>query len=217
MNYSIGPDVNGVFFADFNGDGFPDLAVTYDGNNTVPGGIAILVNQGDGTFGSPVTYAGGTQATQFAVLDLNGDGALDIATASLDQTVTVLLGKGNGAFGPPARYTVGGSGQAIAIADFNGDGVPDIVSGTTLVLLGNGNGTFSAGGRRRPSARPTSGCSPPEIWTAMEKWIWFTPILRISLSYRSLGMGTARSVQARATRSASFRIPWCSRTITTTR
>ena len=143
-NYPIGPGVNGVFFADFNGDGFPDLAVSYDGNNTVPGGIAILLNQGDGTFGSPVSYARGTQATQFAVLDLNNDGALDIATESLDQTVTVLLGKGNGTFGTPASYAVGGSGQAIAIADFNGDGVPDIAAGTTL-LLGNGNGTFRVG------------------------------------------------------------------------
>ncbi len=150
--YPIGPDVNSLFFADFNGDGNLDLAVAYDGNfGNDGGGIAILLNKGDGTFGSPVTYATGTPATHFAVLDLNHDGFLDIATVSLDQMVTVLLGKGNGTFGSPAKYSAGSgpgnsSGQAITIADVNGDGNPDIVvGGTTGVLLGNGDGTFHAG------------------------------------------------------------------------
>ncbi|MGD0438669.1 MAG: VCBS repeat-containing protein, partial [Bryobacteraceae bacterium] len=148
MNYPVGQSVNSVFFADFNGDGNADLAVAYDGNDgNDGGGIAILLNKGDGTFGSPVTYASGTPATNFAVLDLNHDGFLDIATVSLDQKVTVLLGNGDGTFGVAKAYAVGGgSGQAIAIADFNGDGNPDIVvGGTTGILLGNGDGTFRAG------------------------------------------------------------------------
>ena len=157
LTYLIGPDVNSVFFADFNGDGSPDLAVAFDGSGAaVPGGIAILLNKGDGTFASPVIYGrgapatqffpSGTPATHFVVYDLNHDGALDIATASLGGTVTVLLGKGDGTFGPPVQYAVGGSGQAIAVADFNGDGVPDIAAGgATGILLGNGDGTFRAG------------------------------------------------------------------------
>src|ERR1022692_76322 len=157
LNYLIGPDVNSVFFADFNGDGSPDLAVAFDGSGAaVPGGIAILLNKGDGTFASPVIYGrgapatqffpSGTPATHFVVYDLNHDGALDIATASLGGTVTVLLGKGDGTFGPPVQYNVGGSGQAIAVADFNGDGIPDIAAGgPTGILLGNGDGTFRAG------------------------------------------------------------------------
>ena len=118
--------------------------MAFDGSNTVPGGVAILLGKSDGTFASPVLYASGTQATRFAVLDLNHDGNLDIATAALDQSVNVLLGKGDGTFASPAKYSVGGSGQAVAIADFNDDGKPDIVSGT-MVLLGNGDGTFRTG------------------------------------------------------------------------
>jgi uncharacterized protein (TIGR03437 family) len=159
VSYNVGQDVNSVFVADFNGDGLPDLAVAYDGNGG-PGGIAILLNKGNGTLASAVTYASGTQATNFAVLDLNHDGFLDIAMVSLDQKVTVVLGKGDGTFGPAVQYTVGGSGQAIAIADFNGDGNPDIaVGGTTGILLGNGDGTFRAG-----SPLP-AGASGSLIWT----------------------------------------------------
>jgi uncharacterized protein (TIGR03437 family) len=162
--------VNSVFFADFNGDGLPDLAVGYDGGDD-PGGMAILLNNGNGTFEKPVTYASGTPATNFAVLDLNHDGVLDIAMVSLDQKVTVLLGKGDGTFRTSAQYSVGtgpggaygpggGSGQAIAIADFNGDGNPDIaVGGTTGILLGNGDGTFRAGS---PLPAAASGTL---IWT----------------------------------------------------
>ena len=148
--YAIGEDVNSVFFADFNGDGLPDLAVAYDGGSS-PGGIAILLNQGNGTFAKPVTYASGTPATTFAVLDLNHDRVLDIATAAINGTATVLLGKGDGTFGPARSYAIGtlqgaGSGQAIAIADVNGDGNPDlIVGGSTGILLGSGDGTFHAG------------------------------------------------------------------------
>ena len=150
-SYSIGEDVNSVFFADFNGDGLPDLAVAYDGADG-PGGMAILLSKGQGTFQNPVIYASGTPATNFAVIDLNHDGILDIAMVSLDRKVTVLLGKGDGTFGSPVQYATGtnpmngGSGEGIALADVNGDGHPDMVVGGAIgILLGNGDGTFRAG------------------------------------------------------------------------
>lgn len=158
--YEIGGDVNSVSFADFNGDGLPDLAVAYDGDGQ-PGGIAILLNKGDGTFAKPVTYASGTLATRFVVFDLNHDGNLDIASVAIGGTVSVLLGKGDGNFGAPTQYSIGtgsgsGSGQAIAAADVNGDGKPDlVVGGTTGILLGNGDGTFHPGSPLPPGASST--------------------------------------------------------------
>ncbi len=145
--YDVGEDANSVFFADFNGDGILDMAVAYDGGGGAgSGGIAILLGKSNGAFANAVTYASGTPATRFAVLDLNHDGFLDIASAALNQTVTVVLGKGDGTFGSPTTYSVGGSGQSIAIADVNSDGNPDlIVGGTAGILLGNGDGTFRAG------------------------------------------------------------------------
>jgi uncharacterized protein (TIGR03437 family) len=157
--FPIGPDVNSLLFADFNGDGNPDLAVAFDGSVSVPGGIAVLLGKSNGAFSNPVLYATGTPATRFAVLDFNHDGVPDIATVSLDQMVTVLIGKGDGTFKTPVKYPVGGSGQAIAIADFNGDGNPDIaVGGTAGVLLGKGDGTFQSG-----AALPAAA-SGSQIW-----------------------------------------------------
>jgi hypothetical protein len=89
------------------------------------------------SFFQPPTYAG-TGANTF-VADFNGDGKPDILTAD----GTMNLGNGDGTFKLGAAV----SGGALAVADFNGDGKPDVLqqgTGTLLVLLGKGDGTFQA-------------------------------------------------------------------------
>ena len=71
------------------------------------------------------------------VADFNGDGKPDM----LGTDGTLELGNGDGTF------TLGTavSGGALAVGDFNGDGKTDVLqqgTGTLLVLLGNGDGTF---------------------------------------------------------------------------
>ena len=167
----------GEVAGDFNGDGLRDLAVLCStGGDQGPFTITILVGKGDGTFtAGPTTQATGVQTQPSMIVgDFNGDGKADLAILSLDASyngncVTVLLGKGDGTFATPItsdaskQPSQGGdviSGSLVA-ADFNGDGKLDVAvvgdsvdAGGVTVLLGNGDGSFTAAG---PSIEPDQG------------------------------------------------------------
>jgi hypothetical protein len=163
-----------VAIEDVNSDGKPDLIVVNECasscvNGLGPGGVSVLINNGDGTFKAPVSYSsGGRQASSVVLGDVDGDGMLDLVVANNCQggssagcsnsdhgEVSVLLGNGNGTFQPPISYDTGGIyAKTVAIGDLNGDGHPDLVvaniidSGFTHgiigVLLNNGDGTFKS-------------------------------------------------------------------------
>ena len=60
-----------VAIGDLNRDGKPDLVVAdYNGNT-----VSVLLGNGDGTFGSPTTYAAGDYPYSVGLADLNGDGS----------------------------------------------------------------------------------------------------------------------------------------------
>jgi hypothetical protein len=97
---------------------------------------SLAVAQGQYNFLVPPAYSG---TGNLFVADLNGDGKPDL----LSSDGTLQLGNGDGTFiiGTPV------AGKPLAVADFNGDGKPDVLeqgTGTLLVLLGNGDGTFQA-------------------------------------------------------------------------
>lgn len=98
-------------------------------------------------------YAVGNGPNAIASGDFNGDGKLDLAVVNTtDGTVSILLGNGEGTFQPAVAYEAGNMPNAIAVGDFNGDGkldlaILDSLSGgnsTVTILLGNGDGTFTA-------------------------------------------------------------------------
>jgi hypothetical protein len=134
--------------ADFNGDGYPDLAVADYATNTV----SILSGNGDGTFGAAVTFPVGSEPTSVATADFNGDGNKDLVVTNFhSNTITVLLGNGHGAFtpAPNSPYTVGNGPISVAVADLRGNGKLDLVvvnetDNDAGILLGNGDGTFAA-------------------------------------------------------------------------
>ncbi len=153
---------------DFNGDGIPDLAILWS-NNAIGGpfSITILFGKGDGTFTTgPTVQPSGIQSYPTMIGgDFNGDGKADLAVLSYNGNsisyITVLLGKGDGTFATPITGQVYSQPQTggdvilgtLAAADFNGDGKLDLAvvgdyvsSGGVTILLGNGDGTFTAAG-----------------------------------------------------------------------
>jgi uncharacterized protein (TIGR03437 family) len=140
----VGPGCCSIVTADFNGDGKPDLAVTFSDSiqNVFPGNrILVLLGNGDGTFTpKPVIAGAGQSLGLVAAVDVNGDKKIDLL-ASSDAGTILLLGNGDGTFQPPAVIT---SDRLIGVSDFNGDGKPDLLSSYLRVRLGKGDGTFGS-------------------------------------------------------------------------
>jgi hypothetical protein len=158
---SAGNGANWLAVGDFNEDGKLDLAVVNCGCSG-PGGIVILLGNGDGTF--TLNSFASTGGGPFTVItgDFNGDGHLDLAvTNHIDGTVTILLGQGDGTFISGATLMVGNNPQVIVAGDFNEDGIIDLAvsnqaSNTVSVLLGIGDGSFQS-----QATFPTGGSGSP--------------------------------------------------------
>jgi len=175
----------GSYAADVTGDGKLDIIAvnaiplaSLGQLANIPLQVTVFANQGSGNFRSLGTftlgfgqYSGSVTLASLSLVDLNGDGKLDIVAqmyfvgmgnAAAPATIATLLNNGDGTFAAaqPVSYATqqnGGSIELLSVlaADFNGDGKTDLAliypppSQTSLTYLspiiflpGNNHGTF---------------------------------------------------------------------------
>ncbi len=166
--------------ADVNGDGLPDLVVGLAdvlGSGSNPSDyrsreLAILINQGNGTFASGnASIAGGAPAAIFsrvmAVADFNNDGKLDVFLGHHGIDTAPFTGEVNGLLRSEGGQLVNRSAilpqvvaftHSLGVGAINGDGVPHIFVGNltstapSYLLINDGVGNFTLNRTRLPSA-----------------------------------------------------------------
>lgn len=125
--------------SDLDGDGFVDLAVAVAGRGEVFDRVLLFRNDGLGTpvFAGAFVLAGVDKVVAVAARDLDGDGWIDLAALSRNNTPTTNLiriyqNTGSGLL-TPAAFTVldvsspGRGALDLALGDLDGDGLGDAV------------------------------------------------------------------------------------------
>lgn len=144
---------------DVDGDGNLDMVIATGTNST--NNVEVLLGDGNGSFAAGTLYAAGIMVVDVALADLDGDDALDIAAADQNGSQVLVLfnnADGAGTFQEGVVVIPKPDGQSAAVSvvaeDLNGDGDKDLAAafgpvntttGSVVVALGNGDGTFRNG------------------------------------------------------------------------
>jgi hypothetical protein len=154
---SVAAGASALVTADFNSDGFTDVAVAARFGNSV----VVYLGDGAARLGEPMVTSVGAQPLALAAGHFNNDGKPDLVVANYaDQTVQILLGRGNGQFEAQSPIRLASQPISLATGDFNRDGKLDVAtmlfdSGLVAVFAGDGEGRLS---------------SPALIFTGKEPW-----------------------------------------------
>jgi hypothetical protein len=122
-NLDAGSSTTGVAVGDFRGNGKLDIVAT---NYSIQR-VAVLLGNGDGTFGAAQFYTTDLSPYEVAVGNIDGTGHASIATANFNSSVSVLIGNGTGTFQP--KYDLATSGfynYGVALTDLRGTGLADL-------------------------------------------------------------------------------------------
>ncbi len=154
LHFAAGRQPSDVAVGDINNDRRLDIVAINAGSEDA----TILLGDGRGSFRAAPgpRFVGGSKPHLIALGDVNGDGQVDMATASHDShDIHVFLGHGDGSFTPApgspvdALSTGRPHNHGLVFADVNGDGALDLGTSnnndnSVSVLLGDGRSGFRA-------------------------------------------------------------------------
>ena len=143
--------------ADFNHDGIVDIIVGNVGNNVLSY-FRGLPNAG---FDPELPYLAGNNVRGVAFGDFDGDGYDDVITANRGgNNISIFRNNGDGTFGTAQNInTVGNQETGVMVTDANNDGILDAFvacysSGEVVLMLGDGNGSFTFSSRSALNGAP---------------------------------------------------------------
>lgn len=147
--------VGDFFFArtstvgDVDSDGLSDVVL-----GTFNGETRVFLGDGDSIQPGAVSD-GGVEPVAMQLVDLDGDGVLDLVTANdfgsspNARAISVSRGTGDGSFTDLVELLPGTNARDCTAHDFNGDGNADVAvlesGGVVRVLAGNGEGSLTEG------------------------------------------------------------------------
>ena len=145
VGFEAGRNLESLVQADWNEDGFPDLAFA----DSILDFVTTYLGRGDGTFGSSRTTNVDDGPFNMTASDWNEDGHVDFATCNrVSNSISLVLGRGDGTFLPRRSVPTGLEPLALATADLDSDDRMDLFatcfqSGGVAVHYGNGTGGFT--------------------------------------------------------------------------
>ena len=148
--FKAGEFLAGLAIGDFDRDGHQDIAAT--GGNSQH--LTVLRGNGTGAFTKFGVFDVGV-ASDLVVGDFNMDGIPDLATNGGLQLL-ILQGDGTGAFAVVHSYPLPVNGTGLVTANLNHDNRLDVAvsennNSSTVVFLGNGDGSFATGIEGQPA------------------------------------------------------------------
>jgi hypothetical protein len=168
---AIGPVPVQIEKADFNKDGFLDVAITSLGTSgQYMQSLYVLLGTGAGGFVSPFTVVTSTGSTSphFAVGDFNGDTWPDLAILREGSSIRFAFNaqavSGVAFTVPSVDVAIGPNAKRIAAADFDGDGKDDCAvatettttSGSIAIYVSDGiGGAVAVAGAASVNGAPT--------------------------------------------------------------
>jgi hypothetical protein len=141
VDIATGSGCISVAAGDIDGDGWPDVVAS----SVISSTVSLLRNissPGSIAFAPKIDFATANYPQYLTLVDLDGDGKLDVAVAGyLSQIFSVFRNTSiagsltTNSLAPRIDYPLGGRDHTIAIGDLDGDGKPDLAMVTELNSL----------------------------------------------------------------------------------